>query len=297
MPLNSYFAEISEDVEKRLDILTPPADLYPPSIHQAMRYSLFAGGKRLRPVLAVTACEMFGASRETALPFGVALEMIHTYTLIHDDLPALDDDDLRRGKPASHIKFGESTAILAGDALLTLSFKLLSDTRLFPEVSAETLLKVSAMTAEAIGSTGTIGGQVVDLDMEGAEPDMAALEYIHTHKTGKLIVAAVKGGALLGGADEPAVKAITTYGRNIGLAFQVTDDILDVEGDAKLLGKNPGADQASGKLTYPALLGMDESKQFAGRLVANAIDSLSSFPDERSKHLKSLAEYIAKRTH
>ncbi|VAX19941.1 (2E,6E)-farnesyl diphosphate synthase [hydrothermal vent metagenome] len=294
MALSQYFRDLASEVENMLDRLTPPAVTHPTIINEAMRYSLMAGGKRLRPILAVAGCEAVGGKRATALPFSAAVEMIHTYTLIHDDLPALDNDDLRRGIPTSHKKFGEATAILAGDALLTLAFEVMTDKSLYPGLPAETLLHVSTETANAIGGGGTIGGQVVDLEMEGAEADIAGLEYIHTHKTGKLIVASIRGGAMLGGATGKQLKALTDYGKSIGLAFQVVDDILDVEGTAEQLGKNVGMDEKQNKMTYPSALGMDESKILAARLIDRAIDSLAIFGGDGA-HLVELARYIASR--
>ena len=295
MPLAAYFNEIRKEVDNKLDHLVPKIETPPSRLHEAMRYSLFAGGKRLRPILAVASCEAVGGKRSTVTPFAAALEMIHTYTLIHDDLPALDNDDMRRGHPTSHVKFGESTAILAGDALLTLAFEILTGRSLFSETPSETLLDVAAMTAASIGSTGTIGGQVVDLEMEGAEPDIAVLEYIHTHKTGKLILASVHGGAALAGAEPDQLEALSEYGRNIGLAFQVVDDILDVEGDEKSLGKKAGADLAKSKVTYPSLMGVEDSRKLAARLIDRAIASLEILGADAVR-LADLAKYVIART-
>ena len=295
MPLSDFFNEIKTEVEKRLDSLIPPADTHPLPIHDAMRYSVFAGGKRIRPALAIAASDAVGGDRNHIWPFAAALELIHTYTLIHDDLPALDDDDLRRGKPTCHKKFGEANAILAGDALLTLAFEVMTNRKLFDGVNTQTLLDVISSTASAIGSSGTIGGQVIDIAMEGEEPDVAALEYIHTHKTGKLIVAAISGGALLGGGSGEQTKALVNYGMNIGLAFQVADDILDIEGDEEELGKTIGADSNRDKLTYPALFGKEESKKLAVRLTERAIESLDIFGEEANR-LKEIARYIVERT-
>ena len=295
MPLSDFFNEIKTEVEQRLDSLIPPADTHPLPIHDAMRYSVLAGGKRIRPALAIAASDAVGGDRRRVWPFASALELIHTYTLIHDDLPALDDDDLRRGKPTCHKKFGEANAILAGDALLTLAFEVMANRKLFDGVDTETLLDVTSSTASAIGSLGTIGGQVIDLAMEGKEPDIAALEYIHTHKTGKLIVAAISGGARLGGGSSEQTQALVSYGKNIGLAFQVADDILDIEGDEEELGKTIGADSNRDKLTYPALFGKEESKELAVRLTERAIESLDIFGEEANR-LKEIARYIVERT-
>ncbi|MDH5478358.1 MAG: polyprenyl synthetase family protein [Nitrospinota bacterium] len=298
MPLTQYFETIARQTEDWLDRLVPPENAYPPSIHQAMRYSLFAGGKRMRPMLAVAAYDAAGSHgpRDTVMPFAAALEIIHTYTLIHDDLPALDNDELRRGKPTCHVKFGEDTAILAGDALLTLAFRILADRELFAGAPVETVCDLARETAEAIGSLGTIGGQVVDLEYENAtEPDPAALEYIHTHKTGKLIALAAMGGGMLGGAREDQLRALTEYGRHVGLAFQIIDDILDVEGDEKLLGKKTGADTRMEKMTYPSLAGMKASKEKAVDLIDRAIAELEMF-GEAGAPLADLARYVAARS-
>ena len=295
MALTAYFKNIAVQTEEWLDRLVPPEDAYPQELHQAMRYSLFAGGKRMRPMLAVAGCEAVGGAAKAAMPFAAALEIIHTYTLIHDDLPAMDDDDMRRGKPTCHVKFGESTAILAGDALLTIAFQILADRALFPGIGAELLLDLARETAEAIGSTGTIGGQAVDMEFERAtEPDPAALEYIHTHKTGKLIAMSVRGGGMLGGGGADQLRALTEYGRHVGLAFQIIDDILDVEGDEKTLGKKVGADRRKEKMTYPSVAGMKASREKAADLVDKALAALEML-GEKGRPLADLAMYVAAR--
>lgn len=294
MPLTAYFTGIRTLVEKTMDAIAPKASANPRLLHEAMRHSLFAGGKRFRPILAVAACETVGGKRETVIPFAVAIEMIHTYTLVHDDLPAMDDDDLRRGVPTCHKKYGEASAILAGDALLTLAFEILTDTGRFPGVKAETLLKVARETAGAVGSTGTVGGQMVDIQMAGKEPDLAVLEYIHTHKTGKLIVASVRGGAALAGAEEDQLSALTEYGRSIGLAFQIVDDLLDVEGSREKTGKTPGSDLKNKKLTYPSMMGVEESRKLAVKLTDRAMEALVMFGDSGAR-LRDLAEYVIAR--
>ncbi len=295
MPFSDYFKAIHTEVDATLDRLIPGDETYPPSIHQSMRYSLFAGGKRLRPMLAVAASDAVGGSRTPVLCFAAALEMIHTYTLIHDDLPALDDDDIRRGQMTNHMKFGESTAILAGDGLLTMAFEILTDTAFFPGVAVTTILAVANETASAIGSLGTIGGQVVDIEYESAVADLAVLEYIHTHKTGKLITASVRGGAILGDADDDQVSALTVYGKHVGLAFQIIDDILDIEGDWRKLGKTPGSDIKKEKMTYPSVVGMEAARKRATELTDSALEALEMFDDE-ADHLRDLAKYIAART-
>lgn len=279
-----------------MDRLVPAATAYPPHLHESMRYSLFAGGKRLRPILAVAACDTVKGNRAKVIPFAVTLEVVHTYTLIHDDLPAMDNDDLRRGMPTNHIKFGEAAAILAGDGLLTLAFEILADAKNFPGVDPETLLDVTRRTARAIGSLGTVGGQMADIQFAGdkVEADLATLEYIHTHKTGKLIEISVRGGAQLAGAREDEIEALAEYGRSIGLAFQVVDDLLDIEGSREKLGKTPGSDAKNKKLTYPALLGVEESRRLATRLTDRAIKSLEMFGDS-AERLSDLAKYVIAR--
>lgn len=294
MSLAAYLDELKKTINDRLKKLVPEPDTHPAILHEAINYSLFSGGKRLRPILAIAACDAVKGNRENVFPFATALELVHTYTLIHDDLPALDDDDLRRGRPTCHKKFGDANAILAGDALLTMAFEIITNRNLYDDIDPDRLLTVATQLGAAIGSEGTIGGQVVDLMMEDGDPDMAALEYIHTHKTGKLIAVSIAGGALLAGGSDEQIKALTDYGKNIGLAFQIADDILDIEGDEKELGKTLGSDIDNKKLTYPALLGMKESKDLAARLVVRAIDKLDIF-GEKGKRLEEIARFIVDR--
>tara|TARA_B100000686_G_C16652907_1_gene896552 strand:- start:458 stop:1243 length:786 start_codon:yes stop_codon:yes gene_type:complete len=260
-----------------------------------MRYSVFAGGKRLRPILVIASAEALGKSRNSILPFAVATELIHTYTLIHDDLPALDDDNLRRGKPTNHRVFGEAIAILTGDALLTQAFVAMSDMASMSGIPAEDVLKASREMALAIGSTGVIGGQVVDIESENTAVDTATLEYIHIYKTGFLIRACVRCGAILSQADPAEFSALSRYGAHIGLAFQIIDDILDIVGDKKELGKDIGSDINKEKATYPALFGLDESRKKAETLVETAIESIESF-DDRVQPLRDIARFFIERT-
>lgn len=253
-------------VEAALDGSLPPER--PESLREAMRYSLLAGGKRLRPILCLAACELAGGEPEQALPTAVALEMIHTMSLIHDDLPAMDNDDLRRGRPTNHKAFGEAKAILAGDALLTRAFEMVALRS--PGVPAERLLQVVGELARAAGAPGLVGGQVVDLESEGKAVDLETLEYIHLHKTGALLRACVISGALVAGADATLQAALHTYARGIGLAFQIIDDILDVTASSAVLGKTAGKDLTADKTTYPKLLGLEESRRRADGLVAEA---------------------------
>ena len=290
----SHFEQIRADVDSELKRIFDARAGIPPKLLESMKYSVFAGGKRLRPTLVVAAAEAVGGARKSALPAAAALELIHTYTLIHDDLPAMDNDDMRRGLPTNHKKFGEATAILAGDGLLTLAFEVMAEQPGDAPVPAAALLRVVRIVAKAVGAEGTVGGQEVDIEYEGKRGDLKILEYIHAHKTGTMITAAVEAGGLLGGADEKALAALTAYGKNTGLAFQVFDDILDVVGDAKEMGKNTGGDGKKQKTTYPALMGLEESKKFGARLVEEAVAALSAITGD-TRHLKELAEYVAKR--
>ncbi|MHC1698151.1 MAG: polyprenyl synthetase family protein [Geobacteraceae bacterium] len=295
MDLKSYLKKMQKLVDESLENYLPQKDELPSSIHTAMRYSMFAGGKRVRPILLLAACEAVGGEMKKAMAAACAMEMIHTYSLIHDDLPAMDDDDFRRGNPTNHKVFGEATAILAGDALLTEAFILLSHPCCSADLDPAVQRQVIHEMAVCAGSRGMIGGQVVDMESEGkAEIDLATVLYIHTHKTGALIKAAVRGGALIGGAEGQKLDAITRYAEAIGLAFQIADDILDIEGTTEQIGKDAGSDQARGKATYPAVLGLAESKRRAEELVDAAIEALSIF-DEKAEPLREIAKYIVKR--
>jgi len=289
--LDNYLSDKTELINGTLKGLLAGPDDYPQSLHKAMNYSLFAGGKRLRPVLTLASAEAVGGKADDALAAACAIECVHTYSLIHDDLPAIDDDDLRRGRPTCHKVFGEAMAILAGDALLTAAFDLMADGL---KNDPATGLKAVAELARAAGSTGMIGGQVVDIESEGQEIPFPVLEYIHTHKTGKLMLAAIRCGAIIGGASEEQLKALTSYGMAVGLAFQIADDILDVEGETIELGKTAGADALAGKATYPSLVGLDESKVRAGELVDKALEALSGFSGEADP-LRAIARVVITR--
>ena len=281
-----------ELTDAALERLLPAADQRPSSIHQAMRHSVFAGGKRLRPILCMEAGRMLAGSLPSGIEdLGAALEMLHTYSLIHDDLPALDNDDLRRGRPTCHKVFGEAIAILAGDALQTLAYEVLSRLR----CSAEFRVRIIEEIARRTGTIeGMIGGQVVDLEAEHSQPDLATLEYIHRSKTAALISASVVSGGLYAGADDEAVGALRGFGQSIGLAFQIVDDVLDVTQTSEQLGKTAGKDKAAEKATYPALFGIDESLRKAGVLVNSALVSLDGF-GERAEVLKELARFLVER--
>ena len=260
---------------------------------EAMRYSLLAGGKRLRPVLALAACEAVGGALETALPFACAIEMIHTYSLIHDDLPCMDDDDLRRGRPTNHKVFGEAIATLAGDALLTDAFKLAATTAA-SGCSAQAVLDTIAELADAAGSAGMVGGQVIDLLGEGQTLRLDQLEYLHSKKTGALFVAAVCGGARLAGASAAQLNSMREYAQALGLAFQVVDDLLDVESSSEAMGKRTNKDEARGKATYPSLIGVERSRQLARELVDRTDVALAEF-DHRADPLRMLAAFAVER--
>lgn len=274
-------------VERALSDSCPPG--YPETIHEAMRYSLLAGGKRIRPLLCLAACELVGGDPAVALPTACALEMIHTMSLIHDDLPSMDNDDFRRGKPTCHKVYGEEIAILAGDALLSRSFEHIA--RATRGAPAERVLRVIADVGRAVGGEGLVAGQVVDIQMEGSQgtATLDTLQYIHAHKTGALLEAAVVAGAVLGGAGEEAVAALGRYAQAIGLAFQVVDDILDVTATSEELGKTAGKDVAVGKATYPSLLGLDASRRVADDLIADAKRELAPFDQTLAAPLIGLA--------
>ena len=265
-------------------------------LYEAMRYSVMNGGKRVRPLLAYAACEAIGGEAEQANGAACAVELIHAYSLVHDDLPAMDDDDLRRGQPTTHKKFDEACAILAGDGLQSLAFSALLDPRL-SDLSADIRLQMVSALALAAGPAGMVGGQAIDLGSVGLKLDQQALEQMHRHKTGALIEVSVKLGALASGRAEPdELQSLQTYAQAIGLAFQVQDDILDVESDTATLGKRQGADIARDKPTYPALLGLDAAKAYALELRDQALAALRPF-DAAAEPLRNLARYIVERRH
>ncbi len=263
-------------------------------LYEAMRHSMFSGGKRLRPVLILAAAEACGKPSDGLMNAALAMECIHTYSLIHDDLPAMDNDDLRRGQPTCHVAFDEPTAILAGDGLLTYAFELMAMIRTSSSRGQRRLLEAIHLLAHAAGMNGMVGGQMADLVCEKQVIDLPTLEYIHTHKTGHLISAACRMGALLGGARDSQVKALTVYGEALGLAFQIADDILNVVGDQARLGKQTGTDQARGKATYPALLGLEASQEHARALMLRALTALKPLGPE-AEPLRALAHYVIER--
>ncbi len=295
MDLKLYLKEKIALVDTALENWLPKEKEMPQSIHKAMRYSVFAGGKRVRPVLMLAACEAVGGVINKAMPAACAMEMIHTYSLIHDDLPAMDNDDFRRGRPTSHKVFGEAIAILAGDGLLTEAFKLISDPRFAAGIEPATRLAVIHEIATCAGTYGMVGGQVVDMESEGKpEIDLPTVQYIHTHKTGALIKASVVAGALLGGADESQLAAIRRYGEAAGLAFQIADDILDIEGTTEEIGKDAGSDEARGKATYPAVMGITAAKEEAKAMMDEAMLALEPL-GKPAEPLREIARYIVER--
>lgn len=291
MKLPPFFEEDRLAVDAQLERLLPAESAQPSSIHTAMRYSVFAGGKRVRPILSLESARIFEAEVSSALYPGCAIEFIHTYSLIHDDLPALDNDDLRRGKPTSHKKFGEATAILAGDALLTLAFETIAAA----PVAAELRVAMVTEIAAAAGTVrGMVGGQVADLEAEGKPVSPEILEYIHRSKTAALIRASITSGAICAGAAAEDVARLHRFGETIGWAFQVTDDILDVEESSAALGKTAGKDIAQQKATYPAVYGLERSHQIAKELADKGIAELDAY-GERAGRLRTIAEFLVLR--
>jgi len=296
LDLAAYLKERKQWVDEAIDRYLPGEEQSPEDLFKAMRYSLFAGGKRIRPILCLAAAEAVSQTDHpgSLLPVACALEYIHTYSLIHDDLPAMDNDDYRRGNPTSHKVFGEALAILAGDALLTEAFQLMTGRDLQAGTAPEVLLRVVQEIATAAGAFGMVGGQVDDVQAEGKPGDLDTLHRIHTRKTGAMIVVSLRAGALLAGGTEQELSALTNYGHRIGLVFQIADDILNVAGDRTLLGKDTGSDAVRGKMTFPLLLGLETSRQKALSLVEEAVNDLEVF-DNRATPLRLLARYFVDR--
>jgi len=289
--LDSYLRSRQKEVDRALDGYLPKATVKPATIHRAMRYSLFAGGKRLRPILCLAAAEACGGKIDAAMPLACALECIHTYSLVHDDLPSMDNDDLRRGRPTCHKVFGDGIAVLAGDALLTIAFEITADTQRSRRYDLREILReISA----AASSQKLIAGQVADLEAEGKQINRAQLRFIHENKTAALITTSVRLGAMSANATEQQLNAITEFGRALGLAFQVIDDILDVTQTSEKLGKSAGKDIAAHKATYPSVIGLDKSRAEAQRLTRKAHQSLSSF-GTKADRLHALANYLLQR--
>jgi len=289
--LDAYLKERRQVVDHALAARLPPETERPVVLHKAMRHPVLAGGKRLRPILCMAACESVGGTAEAALVPGLALEVLHTYTLVHDDLPCMDDDDLRRGRPTTHVVFGEANALLAGDALLTLAFEWLAGEVAPPPYPPNQL---AAELARAAGSRGVVGGQVEDLEAEGTTPDAERVAFIHRNKTGALIRASTRMGGIRGGATPEHLDALTRYGETAGLAFQIADDILNVTSTAEQLGKPVGSDAHLKKLTYVAVHGLERSRTKADELVHQAIAAARSLPGD-SRPLVALAEHVVRR--
>lgn len=291
MDIAAYLAARTKLVDRALERHLPKESVKPVTIHKAMRYSIFAGGKRLRPVLTLAAAEACGGKVEAAMPAACAVECIHTYSLIHDDLPCMDDDDLRRGRPTSHKVFGEGVAVLAGDALLTVAFEILA--KAAPTKRYGTAAQISEL-AHAAGSRWLVGGQVADLEGEGRKLSGADLQYIHRCKTAALLTASIRLGAMSANATAAQLKALTTFGQSVGLAFQIIDDILDVTQSSEKLGKTAGKDASSQKATYPSIYGMEKSRKEARRLTAVAHRSLAVF-GAKGADLRALADFLLAR--
>ncbi|MDO8585805.1 MAG: polyprenyl synthetase family protein [Armatimonadota bacterium] len=292
MNLKDYLKTRQELINNALSRLLPPESELPESLHTAMRYSALDGGKRIRPILTLAAAETGGGKVEDALPAACAVELVHAFSLVHDDLPCMDNDDFRRGKPTSHKVFGEATALLAGDALLILAFEAIAQTP--SSVPRKAVLDAVQLLASAAGSAGMTGGQALDVEAEGKQVTPAEVEQIHRRKTGALLEAAVVVGAIVGAADEAAGDALSEYGRGIGLAFQIVDDLLDLTGDQERLGKTVGSDLKRDKATYPSVMGVAESKRLAAEAANHAVEALASF-GEAAEPLRLIARLILER--
>jgi geranylgeranyl diphosphate synthase type II len=290
--LKSYLTTRQKLIDRALDIYLPKANRKPATLHRAMRYSLFAGGKRLRPILCLATAEACRGKIDDALPLGCAIECIHTYSLVHDDLPSMDNDDFRRGRPTCHKVFGEGIAVLAGDALLTIAFEIVSRARPRPRYDMSRLLREVAVAA---GSQKLIAGQVADLEAEGKNVKRRELQFIHQNKTAAILRSSVRLGAMSANADARKLATITQFGQRLGLAFQIIDDILDVTQTSEILGKSAGKDVAAKKATYPAVIGLQESRAEARRLTREAHNALSVFSNRNTETLYALANYLLER--
>jgi geranylgeranyl diphosphate synthase type II len=292
MDLKAYLRSRQRKIDRALDRYLPRANTKPATLHKAMRYSLFAGGKRLRPILCLAATEACRGNVDDALPLACALECIHTYSLVHDDLPSMDNDDLRRGRPTCHKVFGDGIAILAGDALLTIAFEIVSRTKPARRYNISALLREISVAA---GSQKLIAGQVADLEAEGKDVKRDQLKFIHENKTAAILKSSVRLGAMSANADARKLSAITRFGQQLGLAFQIIDDILDVTQTSEILGKSAGKDVAAKKATYPAVIGLEKSRAEARRLTRQAHNALSMFSSSDAEPLHVLANYLLER--
>lgn len=294
MNIAEYLEQKRLDVDRFLDLVAPPSVAPPTTLHESMRFSLLAGGKRIRPILTIAAAEAIGATAPGLLPAACSLEFIHTYSLIHDDLPSMDNDDFRRGKPTNHKVYGEAMAILAGDALLTMAFDLISRPDLMKGCDPVRQVRLVQELAYGSGNRGMVGGQVFDIQAENKDIDLSTLQSIHKHKTGMLIRAAVRMGAIAAGSTDRQLDDMTGYAEDIGLAFQIADDVLNVIGTREELGKNPNTDAGRGKKTYPTFHGVEGAKKLADDCVTRAINRLSSFGPSADP-LREIARYITAR--
>ncbi|TYB32116.1 MAG: polyprenyl synthetase family protein [Candidatus Mcinerneyibacterium aminivorans] len=293
MNIKSYLKDKKKEVDEYLDNLLPKTNKFPAQLHEAMRYTIFAGGKRVRPILCIASFQIFDSNYKKVLPFASALEIIHTYSLIHDDLPAMDNDSLRRGKPTNHKVYGEAKAILAADALLTFAFQTMAESSNFED---RLIKKAIFNIAKSSGYSGIVGGQFVDIDMEGKDIDLPTLEYIHTHKTGELIKTSVYSGALLAGAKDEDLDNLLKYAKWLGLTFQIVDDILDEIGDKEELGKNPGKDNHYNKFTYPSIYGIKKSKKIAEEYTQKSKNYLAKINADTSI-LNEISNFLLERTY
>ena len=294
MDISGYLDRKREEVDRFLERVVPDAKTPPSTLHESMRYSLFAGGKRIRPILAMAAAEAVGTPPPAINPVASSLELIHTYSLIHDDLPAMDNDDYRRGKPTNHKVYGEAMAILAGDALLTLAFELCSRQDLLNGLDPSRQVQLIYELAVGSGNLGMVGGQVLDIQAENQNIDLATLQTIHKHKTGMLIRAAVRMGAIVSSAKPEQLHRLTDFAEDVGLAFQIADDVLNVTGTREELGKNANTDAQRGKKTYPTFYGVDGARALADQCVGRAIGRLDTF-DAKADPLRELARFITAR--
>ena len=292
MNLKRYLRSHQKEIDRALDRYLPRPNTKPATLHRAMRYSLFAGGKRLRPILCLAAAEACGGKTHNALPLACALECIHTYSLVHDDLPSMDNDDFRRGRPTCHKVFGDGIAILAGDALLTVAFEIASSANPVPRYGSSDFLREIAVAA---GSQRLIAGQVADLEAEGKDVNRDQLRYIHQNKTAAILTTSVRLGAMSANVASKKLRAVTQFGRGLGLAFQVIDDILDVTQTSEILGKSAGKDITAKKATYPAIIGLEKSRAEARRLTRQAHEALSVFQSDAAEPLHALANYLLER--
>jgi geranylgeranyl diphosphate synthase type II len=292
--VENYFVQRRKMIEQALEQYFPADRHQPATLHRAIRYSLLNGGKRIRPLLTLASAEAAGGHPRAILPFACAVEMIHTYSLIHDDLPAMDDDRLRRGQPTSHVVFGEGIAILAGDALLTDAFRLMADPKHAKGLGQKRVLQVVHLIGEAAGLLGMVAGQVADLESEGKEVDLAVVDFIHVRKTGALLLAAVRAGAILAGAPPSALRSLSRYGEYLGLCFQIVDDVMDAEGETGQTGKESGGDARNAKATYATVLGVPAAKRRALELRDDALTALSRF-GKRAEPLREIARQVVSR--